>query len=107
MGGEYGTPPQLGARSATGKLQPETLVHPYLDHVPRPTFQFTSSHIQNSLQQVAYHHSHHCPSAMATAPAEGASDPTLIEVTIEVVRFTGSIQGLTIRADHSQTGTWQ
>ncbi|KAH8772449.1 methyltransferase family protein [Hyaloscypha sp. PMI_1271] len=84
MGGEYGTPPQVGARNATGKLQPETLVHPYLDHVPRPTFQFTSSHIQNTLQQVAYPHSHHCPSAMATAPAEGASDPTLIEVTIEV-----------------------
>jgi len=39
---------------------------------------------------------------MATAPAEGASDPTLIEVTIEVVRFPASIQGLTIRADHSQ-----
>jgi hypothetical protein len=44
---------------------------------------------------------------MAAAPAEGASDPTLIEATIEVVRFLPSIQGLTVRANHSQTGTWQ
>lgn len=44
---------------------------------------------------------------MAAAPTEGPSDPTAIEDTIEVVRFLRAIQGLTVRADHRQTGTWQ
>jgi hypothetical protein len=41
---------------------------------------------------------------MATAPAEGVTEPTVPEDIIEVVRFLHVRHGLAVRADYWQTG---